>query len=347
MAFRRVASGENPSSTSEEARIRGIRIQRILDGAFKSSRHELETPEWMSVSDIATGIYRSKSKHSTPAIIEAAERSILHFCHKLHLQLYIPDNYNPQFIVNLGQLLEAADLGQMARYINDMWHRIEAADRKREMTAAENLVDDLQTQLGEYERHEISTALHRLAELSAELEALGVTSEADHDLERMSYEFRIERLQAIADNLAQSALRPPADLREFDVFICHASEDKDEVVRPLAEALRARDIEVWYDEFELRIGDSLRRKIDAGIARSRFGIVVLSRSFFAKGWSQYELDGLVTMAVSGKQVLLPLWHGISSNEVADKSPSLADKVAIRTADRTIGEIAAEITSVVR
>jgi hypothetical protein len=104
---------------------------------------------------------------------------------------------------------------------------------------------------------------------------------------------------------------------------------------------------VWYDEFELRIGDSLRRKIDAGIARSRFGIVVLSKPFFAKGWPQYELDGLVTRAVSGKQILLPLWHGISKDEVIANSPSLADKVALRTADYTIEQIADEITSVVR
>lgn len=81
--------------------------------------------------------------------------------------------------------------------------------------------------------------------------------------------------------------------------------------------------------------------------RSRFGIVVLSQPFFAKGWPQYELDGLVTMSVSGAQVLLPLWHGISKDEVVRHSPSLADKVALRTADYTIAEIAAEITSVVR
>ena len=136
------------------------------------------------------------------------------------------------------------------------------------------------------------------------------------------------------------------DDRDFDVFISHASEDKDDVVRPLAHTLNGRGLEVWYDEFELRIGDSLRRKIDAGIARSRFGIVVLSSAFFAKSWPQYELDGLVTMAVSGRQVLLPLWHGVSKDEVVSYSPSLADKVALRTADSTIEEIADEIAAVV-
>lgn len=157
-----------------------------------------------------------------------------------------------------------------------------------------------------------------------------------------------QRLSAIADNLAEVAHNLDAtDNRDFDVFISHASEDKDDLVRPLAQALQDRGLDVWYDEFTLKIGDSLRRKIDSGIARSRFGIVVLSPPFFAKGWSQYELDGLVTMSVSGAQVLLPLWHGISKDEVLRQSPSLADKVALRTADYTVDEIAEEIASVVR
>lgn len=151
-------------------------------------------------------------------------------------------------------------------------------------------------------------------------------------------------LADIADNL--SALAGDDRERDFDVFISHAGEDKDEVVRPLAVALRDRGLSVWYDEFELRIGDSLRRKIDAGIAKARFGIVVLSTAFFGKSWPQYELDGLVTMSVSGKQVLLPLWHNVSKDDVIRVSPSLVDKVALRTADYTIEEIAAEIAAVV-
>jgi hypothetical protein len=153
-------------------------------------------------------------------------------------------------------------------------------------------------------------------------------------------------LAAIADNLAHLAPAGDDDHREFDVFISHASEDKDGVVRPLAHALQEHGLKVWYDEFELRIGDSLRRKIDGGIARSRFGIVVLSHAFFAKDWPQYELDGLVTMSVNGNQVLLPLWHEISKDEVIRKSPSLADKVALRTSDFGIEEIASEIAAVV-
>ena len=71
------------------------------------------------------------------------------------------------------------------------------------------------------------------------------------------------------------------------MFISHASEDKDEVVRPLAMALKEKGLSVWYDEFELKIGDSLRRKIDLGLAKSNFGIVVISRDFINKGWTNY------------------------------------------------------------
>lgn len=137
------------------------------------------------------------------------------------------------------------------------------------------------------------------------------------------------------------------DEREFDVFISHASEDKDAVVRPLASSLQNGGLKVWYDEFELKIGDSLRRRIDQGLANSRFGIVVLSRSFLGKGWANYELDGLVTRAVSGDQVLLPIWHEITKQEVIKFSPSLADKLARNTATHTVEEIAAEIIEVIR
>jgi len=137
------------------------------------------------------------------------------------------------------------------------------------------------------------------------------------------------------------------DIREYDVFISHASEDKDEVVRDLANALQKEDLKVWYDEFELRIGDSLRRKIDKGLAKSRFGIVVLSPYFLRKGWTNYELDGIITKTVTGEQVLLPIWHNITKQEVIDYSPSLADKLARSTATHTIEEIAVEISNLIK
>ena len=132
----------------------------------------------------------------------------------------------------------------------------------------------------------------------------------------------------------------------FDVFISHASEDKDEVARPLSEALKALGLSVWYDELSLRMGDSLRRSIDRGVARSRFGVVILSPNFFRKNWTQYELDGLVTRTMAEQQDILPIWHQVTKQEVIDYSPSLADKLARSTGSHTIGEIAEEILEVI-
>lgn len=85
----------------------------------------------------------------------------------------------------------------------------------------------------------------------------------------------------------------------YDVFISHASEDKDAFVRSLADALRGENIEVWYDEFSLNVGDSLTQAISRGLAQSRYGIVVLSPSFFSKDWTEWELNGLVARQNSG------------------------------------------------
>ncbi len=140
---------------------------------------------------------------------------------------------------------------------------------------------------------------------------------------------------------------PEAGGEAYDVFISHASEDKDTVVRGLASALTGQGLRVWYDEFTLRIGDSLRQKIDRGLAASRVGLVVLSPSFISKGWPNYELDGIVARTVSGEQILLPIWHEITKQEIIDYSPSLADKVARSTGTHTVEEIAIEIADLLR
>jgi hypothetical protein len=119
--------------------------------------------------------------------------------------------------------------------------------------------------------------------------------------------------------------------RTYDVFISHASEDKDAIARPLYESLRANGVSVWFDEARLELGDSLRCKIDEGLARCRFGIVILSPHFLEKEWPQRELDGLVAReTVSGVKAILPIWHGLDRSRVIEYSPPLADRFAARS-----------------
>jgi hypothetical protein len=119
----------------------------------------------------------------------------------------------------------------------------------------------------------------------------------------------------------------PPHKHEYDVFICHASEDKEKVVEPLARLLKGRGKRVWLDKFVLRIGDSLLGKIDEGLAKSRYGIVVLSPSFFKKPWPKRELDGLMQKETGNTKVILPIWHELSAEDVIKHSPILAGKLA--------------------
>lgn len=117
---------------------------------------------------------------------------------------------------------------------------------------------------------------------------------------------------------------------EYDVFISHASEDKQNVALPLARHLQTHGLRVWIDELELSIGDSLRRKIDNGLSQSRFGIVILSPAFFSKEWPNKELDALVAREDGRDKVILPVWHNIGAGDLVKYSPLLADKLAVST-----------------
>lgn len=133
----------------------------------------------------------------------------------------------------------------------------------------------------------------------------------------------------------------------YDIFICHASEDKDSFVRPLAQALQTEHVEVWFDEFSLKLGDSIRRSIDKGLRQSRFGIVVLSPAFLEKNWPQYELDGLVEREMKGNdKIILPLWHGVTHDHVMQFSPALAGRKAV-SSERGIQKVVDEILEVIR
>lgn len=139
----------------------------------------------------------------------------------------------------------------------------------------------------------------------------------------------------------------PAVTMEHDIFISHASEDKASVARPLADAMKALGWTVWLDELELTVGDSLSGRIDAALARSRFGVVVLSPAFFAKEWPQRELAGLAAREVTaGTKVILPVWHDIDDTFLIAHSPTLADRLGASTSSG-LQEVADKLSTALR
>jgi len=130
----------------------------------------------------------------------------------------------------------------------------------------------------------------------------------------------------------------------MELFISHASEDKAQVARPLADKLKNLGYRVWYDEYTLQLGDSLSEKIDAGLHSCRYGIVILSESFFKKNWPKRELEGLVSKEmIKGVNCLLPVWHCLSAEDVYDYSPPLANRLGVNTnTDRGIDYVVEKI-----
>jgi hypothetical protein len=119
-------------------------------------------------------------------------------------------------------------------------------------------------------------------------------------------------------------------MKQWDVFISHASPDKGKFVLPLAELLKARGVKVWLDQWSIGLGDSISASISEGLRQSRFGIVVLSREFFARAWPKKELGALFAQENEGANRIIPLWHQIEHAEVLEHAPLLADRMAARS-----------------
>lgn len=129
--------------------------------------------------------------------------------------------------------------------------------------------------------------------------------------------------------------------KEYDVFISHASEDKQPLVEELVSRLKAEGIRVWYDKDNINWGDRFRAKIDEGLEKAQYGIIILSPDYVKedKYWTKAELDALFQIeSTTGKKVLLPVWHHLSKNEVIAFSPLFASRSALNTATMTMASV---------
>ena len=163
------------------------------------------------------------------------------------------------------------------------------------------------------------------------------------------YEKQIRQLKKSLDNSIRSQIQETniytqieEDNTLYDVFISHASEDKESFVEEFVQELGNLGISVWYDKLEMKWGDSLRSKIDTGLKKSRFGVVVLSTFYISKGWTKYELEGLFNIEMTNGKIILPIWHNITKKQVQDFSPTLAGRFAMTTANMTPSEIASKL-----
>lgn len=160
-----------------------------------------------------------------------------------------------------------------------------------------------------------------------------------------SYESRILELQ---QQLATSITMPQQNIvasdDEYDVFVSHAWEDKEDFVDEFVSELRKQGLKVWYDTDKLKWGDSMREKIDKGLSKSRYGVVILSPNYISgqKYWTKTELNGLFQVETINGKTILPIWHNLTKKQVTEYSPIIADKKAMTTALMTPAEMASEL-----
>jgi len=245
------------------------------------------------------------------------------------------------------------------KYIDNLTDQANRAQSQSTLKSKLSQIRSKQTELGRIEKKKADIS-KKLADKNKQLRKYlsELTKEQSRErkkTEKEQLEFQrnlnreLERQKQLTHESMkmQTFEKPKTEIKEYDVFISHSSADKDDFVRPLATELQNLGIKVWYDEFELKMGDSLRRSIDHGLINSRYGIVVLSSSFFKRDWTNYELDGFVNKEMNGMKVILPIWHKVSKDEVQKFSLSLADKVALNSSIYSVKEIAEEINELIK
>jgi hypothetical protein len=145
--------------------------------------------------------------------------------------------------------------------------------------------------------------------------------------------------------LTGSAANVAGEAERWDAFISHATEDKAALAIPLADELQERGLRVWLDRRQIDLSDNLRGKVNEGIVRSRFAVVLLSRSYIDKQWTIDELDAFMAREEAGRRVVLPVLHGVDQHALATTYPLLANRVFANTSDG-IPAVADAITRVV-
>lgn len=135
--------------------------------------------------------------------------------------------------------------------------------------------------------------------------------------------------------------------KKWDLFISHSSEDKITFVNELVSSLARFDLKVWYDTDQLLIGDSLSKTIDFGLTKSSYGLLILTKTFIAKKWPEYEYRSLLMKEMNGQKIILPIWHNVDMTDILEYSPYLADKFAFDSAKMSTEQIAFGILKVIK
>ena len=133
--------------------------------------------------------------------------------------------------------------------------------------------------------------------------------------------------------------------KNFHCFVSHRGVDKPDFVIPLVDRLEKLGFAVWCDSNNIDLGDHIDEAIDNGLMHSRYIIIIVSPSYIEGYWTKMEYrTALQVESCAGHEVLIPVWHNVSYQDVMQFSPILASRLAIKADDLSIGDVAIELAA---
>lgn len=157
-------------------------------------------------------------------------------------------------------------------------------------------------------------------------------------------DYRVE-VRAIAAKLKMFLMQnqnKENSLMKYDVFISHASADKEEYVDKLKAALDKLGVKIFYDKDTIGWGDKWKEKILEGVEKSEFAIIVISQNFFGRVWTEKELNEFLNRQnKNGQKIILPILHNITIEDLKREYPDIAEIQALNTKKYTCEEISIE------
>lgn len=153
----------------------------------------------------------------------------------------------------------------------------------------------------------------------------------------------VQTLTPIRNTVEQ---QPPQPDRR-DVFLCHAWNDRQGAAKNLYDLLVSKGVSVWFSEVDLRLGTSMLREIDKGLAKSRVGIVLVTHAFLDRVQKEGSVSDKELSALLARDQLVPIVHDTTYEALRDVSPLLASRSGLSTGeDQTMADVANKIAELV-
>ncbi|WP_263832612.1 toll/interleukin-1 receptor domain-containing protein [Sulfurospirillum oryzae] len=145
----------------------------------------------------------------------------------------------------------------------------------------------------------------------------------------------------------KSYAKEKSELMKPLAFISHDSRDKDTLVRELAQEMYSLACPIWYDEYTLKGGDNLRESIEKGLKEAKKCIVILSKNFIENnGWTKTEFETILVREIyKNENILIPIWHGVSKDDIYEYSPQLLNRLGLNT-NKGIKVLAKELVDLI-